>query len=99
MTLKILHFCPYCNAQTTASLHAFFGEGETEIQRYCSKCHESFILIASFSTVSIDQVLVSSPVMNITVDNKNFLKAQPQRELNKRLRMWRSIASTSKILK
>jgi len=99
MTFKILSVCPMCGIPSEIFLRAFFGEGKTEVQRYCISCKKHFMLFASFSTTLVDQVLVSSPEFHISADCKNFSKAQPQRELNKRVRMWRTIALTCKRLK
>ena len=99
MSFKIMLACPICGMQFEVLLHAFYGEGKTEIQRYCIVCKKHFLLIASFSTALVDQVLVNSPEFYISADCKNFSKAQPQRELNKRVRMWRTIATTCKRLK
>jgi len=99
MSFKIMLACPVCGIQSTIFLHAFFGEGRTEVQRYCISCKKHFMLFTSFSTALVDQVLVSSPEFHISADCKNFSKAQPSRELNKRIRMWCTIAATCKRLK
>lgn len=99
MGFKVLMPCPDCGVLTEISLGAFFGEGQTELQRYCTQCKSHFLFTASFSTSKVDQVLVNSPKFKVLADCKNFSKAHPQRELRKRIRMWRAIAAVSKQLK
>jgi hypothetical protein len=99
MAFKVLTPCPNCGVLIEISLSAFFGEGQTDLQKYCTQCKSHFIFIASFSTSLVDQVLINSPKFKVSADCKNFSKAQPQRALNKRIRMWRAIAVASKQLK
>jgi len=99
MAFKVLAACPHCGTGVEISIGAFMGEGNTELQRFCTACHKHFVFIASFSTSLVDQVLISSPEFSVSVNCNNFSKAQPQRELNKRIRMWRTISSTCKLLK
>ena len=99
MAFKILTPCPHCGVIVEISLNAWFGEGQTDIQKYCTQCKSNFLFVASFSTSLVDQVLINSPELKVSADCKNFLKAQPQRIFNKRIRMWRAIAAASKQLK
>ena len=98
MSFKILYTCPHCGMGAEASLCAFFGEGITESQRYCVACKKSHILFISFSTSKVDQNLITSPEFLVSGNYANFEKAQPKREHNKRVRMWRTIAAASKQL-
>ena len=95
---KIIANCPTCNQVVEIRLSAFFGEGGQELYKYCNSCKQQFLLNVSFGTTLIDQVVINSGTFKASANFENFKKAQPRRIQNKRVRMWRTIASASKRL-
>jgi hypothetical protein len=100
MSFKVYVTCPRCFKTVETKLSAFFGEGKTEVEGFCTSCCKPFIFSASFSTALVDQVKIhKADDLQVSAAFKNFDKAQPRREQNKRIRMWRTIASACKRMK